>query len=369
VTRPRFHLTPERGFLNDPTALLRYDGRWHVFYQLSPGIVHGRVGWGHAVSDDLLTWTHLPLAIEADHDEDVWTGSAVVDTEGSARLGHGALVAAYTSFEPATRRQQQALASSTDGGTSWHKHGIVLDTRPAEVRDPRLSRYDDRWLMVLAHADEGRIAIHSSVDLRQWTHQSDLELGAGPWPWECPDLFPLDDRWVLLVSADGATHYLTGDFDGRTFTPDGIPLRLLDHGPDLYAAVTFTGTSDRVVMGWLDNWDYAQVMPTSPWRGQLSVARELSLDRLADGAPYLRQRPLAPTATVTVDGKVELGHGVLASYDGREVLLERLDPRVSGFAGRWSVPSPDGVLDLMTDTCSVEVFTSEGLSASFVTLA
>jgi fructan beta-fructosidase len=368
MIRPRFHLTAERGFLNDPTALLRHDGRWHAFYQLSPGMVHGSVGWGHAVSDDLLAWTHLPLALEADDVADIWTGSAVVDADGSAGLGRGALVAAYTSFEPGTRRQQQALASSTDGGTTWHKHGVFLDTSPAEVRDPRLLRHDERWVMVLARADEGRISIHSSDDLRHWRHESDIPIGMGAWPWECPDLFLLEDRWVLLVSVDGATHYLLGDFDGRRFTPDGTPLRLLDHGPDLYAAVTFQGTSDRVVLGWLNNWEYAQVLPTAPWRGQLSVARELSLGTGPDGASYLGQRPIGPATSVSVDDHVELARGLVASYDGAAVVLERLDPRVSGFAGRWLLPSPDGVLDVVIDTCSLEVFTAEGLSASFVTL-
>ena len=54
MSRPAFHLTPPAGFLNDPTGLLRLEDRWHVWYQLSPGPVHGDVSWGHAVSDDLL---------------------------------------------------------------------------------------------------------------------------------------------------------------------------------------------------------------------------------------------------------------------------------------------------------------------------
>jgi len=68
MSRPGFHLTPPAGFLNDPTGLLRLEDRWHVWYQLSPGPVHGDVSWGHAVSDDLLTWAHLPVAIAADAD-------------------------------------------------------------------------------------------------------------------------------------------------------------------------------------------------------------------------------------------------------------------------------------------------------------
>lgn len=35
--RPAFHLTPERGRLNDPNGLIRLGGLWHVFFQLDPG--------------------------------------------------------------------------------------------------------------------------------------------------------------------------------------------------------------------------------------------------------------------------------------------------------------------------------------------
>jgi fructan beta-fructosidase len=368
VTRPRRHLTPPSGFLNDPTGLLRYADRWHVFYQHSPGPVHGDVSWGHAVSDDLLSWEHLPVAIRSDAQEEVWTGSVVVDTDDSAGFGHGALVAAYTSLRRTDLNQSQALASSTDGLT-WRKHGIVLDIGSTDFRDPRLLRHGDRWLMAVARSRDDAISLYSSTDLHAWTHESDIAMPTGEGVWECPDLFPLGDRWVLLVSREPDTLYLVGGFDGARFAPEG-DLRRLDHGPDLYAGVTVTDPPDgrRVLFGWLDSWTYAQVLPTEPWRGQLSVGRELSLARDADDTRYLRQRPLAPTTPLTLGDPVELAPGVRASYDEGTVVLERLDDRVPGFAGRWTVPTRVPQVEVVTDSHSIELFTAEGRSASLHTL-
>jgi sucrose-6-phosphate hydrolase SacC (GH32 family) len=368
-TRPRWHLTPTTGFLNDPTALLRLEDRWHVYFQHSPGPRHGDVSWGHAVSDDLLTWEPLPVAVASDDEEEVWTGSAVVDTHDTAGFGRGALVAAYTRHEKARRRESQALAVSTDGGLTWTKHGVVLDIGSTDFRDPRLLRHADRWVMVVARALEDAIAVYASPDLRTWSPAGEIAMppGAGR-PWECPDLFPLGDRWVLLVSREPSTYYLVGDFDGTAFTPQ-TDLRPLDLGPDLYAAVTFTGDPVRkVLLGWLDNWAYAQVLATEPWRGQLSCARELGLAVSPDGTPYLAQRPLCPATTVALDATVELGPGVHASYDDGLVRLTRSPEVVPGWAGTWTLPSPQATLDVVVDTHSVEVFTVDGLSASLHTL-
>ncbi len=370
MTRPRRHLTPITGFLNDPTALLRLGDRWHVFFQHSPGPGHGDVSWGHAVSDDLLTWEPLPVAIASDDEEEVWTGSAVVDTADTAGFGRGALVAAYTRHEKRRRRESQALAVSTDGGLTWTKHGVVLDIGSTDFRDPRLLRHGGRWMLVVARALEDAISVYASPDLRTWSLTGDLVMPPGEGrPWECPDLFPLGDRWVLLVSREPSTHYLLGDFDGSTFIPGG-PLRPLDHGPDLYAGVTFTDLPGgrRVLMGWLDNWAYAQVLPTSPWRGQLSCARELDLATAADGTLHVAQRPIGPVTTVTLDGLVELAPGLLASYDDGRVALHRSGDSLPGWAGTWTLPSPSSAVDVAVDTHSVEVFTVDGHSATLHTL-
>ncbi len=44
-----------------------------------------------------------------------------------------------------------------------------------------------------------------------------------------------------------------------------------DHGRDNYAAVTWSDISGRdgrrLMIGWMNDWTYARVTPTEPWRG------------------------------------------------------------------------------------------------------
>jgi fructan beta-fructosidase len=91
--------------------------------------------------------------------------------------------------------------------------------------------------------------------------------------------------WTLLVSINpggpnggSATQYFVGDFDGKTFKPYSTETKWMDYGTDNYAGVTFANTGNRVVlMGWMSNWQYAQVVPTATWRSATTVPRELGL--------------------------------------------------------------------------------------------
>jgi fructan beta-fructosidase len=53
-----------------------------------------------------------------------------------------------------------------------------------------------------------------------------------------------------------------------------IPLHeWLDYGPDEYAGITWSNTSDRkIFLGWMSNWLYANIVPTEKWRGAMTVA-------------------------------------------------------------------------------------------------
>jgi sucrose-6-phosphate hydrolase SacC (GH32 family) len=68
-----------------------------------------------------------------------------------------------------------------------------------------------------------------------------------------------------------------------------------DYGPDYYAAVSWSDIpkSDgrRLWLGWMSNWDYAQDVPTSPWRSAMSIPREVGLRKTADGI-RLVQKPV-----------------------------------------------------------------------------
>jgi fructan beta-fructosidase len=52
------------------------------------------------------------------------------------------------------------------------------------------------------------------------------------------------------------------------------------------------------MIGWMNNWDYANQIPTRPWRSAVSLAREVSLATVG-GRPALVQAPVLPAAGLT----------------------------------------------------------------------
>ncbi|GAA4412260.1 hypothetical protein GCM10023148_05710 [Actinokineospora soli] len=317
--RPGYHLTPGLRWMNDPNGLVWHDGRYHVFFQHNPhGDTWGNMSWGHASSPDLVRWTEHPVAIPCDADEEVWSGSVVLDHRDTSGLGGGApvLVAIYTSAYP-DGRQAQSLAYSRDGGETWVKHSgnPVLDRGSKAFRDPKVFWQEPgHWVMVAVEAEAGEVLFHRSDDLLTWEHLSTFAPGLAPGSlWECPDLFalPVGGRlvWVLVVSlnpdpdGDGsATRYFVGDWDGVAFTPTS-GFRRLDHGRDCYAAVTFADepSGRRLLLGWMGNWEYQAATPTTPWRGAMTVPRELSLVDV-DGDVRLVQWP--PRELAAAEGEV-----------------------------------------------------------------
>jgi sucrose-6-phosphate hydrolase SacC (GH32 family) len=67
-----------------------------------------------------------------------------------------------------------------------------------------------------------------------------------------------------------------------------------DYGPDYYAAVSWSDVpkSDgrRLWIGWMNNWEYGQAVPTAPWRSTMSIPREVGLRRIG-GVIQLVQKP------------------------------------------------------------------------------
>ncbi len=315
--RPQVHFSPQKNWMNDPNGLVYYNGTWHLFFQYYPdSTVWGPMHWGHATSTDLVHWSEKPIALYPDSLGYIFSGSVVADihnTSGLGKKGQIPLIAIFTYHDPkgekegALNFQNQGLAYSIDEGATWTKYSgnpVLKNPGIRDFRDPKISWNEKagRWIMTLAVKD--RIYFYSSPDCKQWTKESEFGDGMGSHGgvWECPDLFPMNADgktvWVLLVSINpggpqggSATQYFIGDFDGKSFTTQQTDTRWVDGGTDNYAGVTWSNTGDRhLFLGWMSNWQYAQVVPTQPWRSAMTVPRDLSLE-MVKGQYYLRSAP------------------------------------------------------------------------------
>ena len=86
--RPIYHYVNPEGRLNDPNGLCFWQGRWHLFYQAYPP-EDTRQHWGHAVSDDLIHWRDLPLAIYPNPEDKCFSGSTLVEEDRVIAIYHG----------------------------------------------------------------------------------------------------------------------------------------------------------------------------------------------------------------------------------------------------------------------------------------
>ena len=313
--RPQYHFSPRVNWTNDPNGLVFFEGEYHLFFQYNPfGDQWGHMSWGHAVSRDLLHWQELPVALPEENGVMIFTGSTVVDegnSSGFCAEGKHCLVAIYTGHTPQTKSrpalQTQNLAYSNDRGRTWTKYSSnpVLNLNMSDFRDPKVfwSEQGKHWVMAVSLPNDHKVRLYGSPDLKRWNQLSEFgPAGAVGGQWECPELFRLpveaksgESRWVLKVGLNpgarlggSGEQYFVGRFDGTQFTNDNPSSLTLwtDYGKDCYCALTFNGFPPNlkpVMIGWMDNWQYAAKLPTSPWRGQMTFPRELSLRETAAG--------------------------------------------------------------------------------------
>ena len=437
--RPAYHFSPAAHWMNDPNGMVFYQGTYHLFFQYYPeASVWGPMHWGHAISTDLVKWQEQPIALYPDSLGYIFSGSAVVDsknTSGFGKNGQTPLVAIFTHHNPkeekkgTNKHQNQSLAYSLDAGKTWTKYAgnpVLKNPGIQDFRDPKVSWHEasKKWVMTLATKD--RITFFASPNLKDWSKLSEFgeKLGAHGGVWECPDLFPLalngKTYWVLIVNLNpggpnggSATQYFVGNFDGKTFTPLSTDTKWADYGPDDYAGVTWNNTGNRrIFLGWMSNWEYANQVPTSPWRNATTVPRELAL-RQVGAKIYLTSQPVkelsklgqpAITLTdITVQKEYDLASKIkspgdkfqlklsakqLASFSlvlsnskGEELVIGYdkkanqyfIDRSKAGqssfsnkFAGRHTAPrlatTPGADLTLLFDASSVELFADQGLT-------
>ncbi|MFT4215837.1 MAG: sucrose-6-phosphate hydrolase [Micropruina sp.] len=298
---PRFHIAPVGGWLNDPNGLCHYNGRYHVYFQHDPyrptwGLMH----WGHVSSADLIQWRREPIAMAPDLAGDrhgVFSGSAVVSEAGELVVYYTGHVWLNGVDRAGGVRQCQMMAVSTDAN-HFEKRGVVIDTPEgiAQFRDPKVWRQGDSWYLVVgvgARDGSGEIWLYVSDDMVDWRFDRVLYRSTlpGVFMLECPDFFPLGDRWVLVFSPMGAhpdgferrnvhnVGYVVGHWrPGGDFEVVADHAEL-DKGGNFYAPQTFLAPDGRrLLLGWMAGGP-DQPMPSQQdgWCSQLTVMRELGL--------------------------------------------------------------------------------------------
>ncbi|PWI32611.1 glycosyl hydrolase family 32 [Vibrio albus] len=320
--RPSFHFSPPFGWMNDPNGLVRINDEYHLFYQYHPfDTVWGPMHWGHAVSEDFINWTHMPVALAPDERGACFSGSAVVDRNNSSGLfdeqaEQPGVVAFYTAnYVPEDGSnwiQSQHIACSQDGGIKWDKiesNPVVDNPGLKDFRDPKVSYHDESgaWIMVVSEGQD--IGFYRSEDMLSWEKTSVFGATAGAhdeFALECPDLFSLQldgkTHWVLVVGVQQCgpvggtgTQYFVGTFDGYQFvnanTDDTV--LWLDFGRDFYAAQSWSDVADnqRIAIAWMNNNLYANGIPTAHWRGAMSIPRKLQLAETQEGVRLVSKLP------------------------------------------------------------------------------
>ncbi len=279
--------------MNDPNGLIQWQGIYHLFYQHNPNApLWGDMHWGHAASSDLVHWRDLPIALAptpggAD-EAGVFSGCAV-NNDGVPTIF-------YTGTRGERNNiQTQCLAVSHDNLLTWEKYAgnpIIRDLppvtrQPRDFRDPFVWREGDAWYMVVGSRIQdvgGVVFLYRSHNLTDWEYLHPLLVASGGVSagiWECPNFFPLGDRWVLIVSAHsgiatGNVIYFVGQYENLQFTPESSGVVDYDR---LYAPLTFVDEQGRrLLFGWVRESRSQDEQRRAGWSGVQSIPRVLALD-------------------------------------------------------------------------------------------
>ena len=335
--RQRYHFMAQTGWLNDPNGLIYFRGKYHFFFQHNPyNGFWDSMHWGHAVSDDMLHWEYLPLALAPSESYDnhqrggCFSGSAI---EHDGKLF---LMFTGTANEGKGFEQTQCIAYSEDGIHFEKYEGNPVLTAPEGIptdqfRDPKVWKHEDTYYMVCAASrdNNGQALLYRSQDMFHWTCFNVLAESRGKWGymWECPDFFPMGDKYVLTFSpmrVGGHTSvYLVGDFDYGTGKFHYHISGEIDWGLDYYAPQSFLAPDGRrIIVGWANGWEWMPLWkdwgPTykEGWCGSFNIPREVRM--LEDGTlqflpiaevETLRENPIQKDVLVVTEKETELTAG------------------------------------------------------------
>ncbi|MCI9360017.1 MAG: glycoside hydrolase family 32 protein [Hungatella sp.] len=311
VCRDLLHLRAPGNWLNDPNGFIYYKGKYHLFYQYFPYAPEwGTMHWGHGVSEDLVHWEHLGIALfpSKRYDENgVFSGSAL-ERDGKLCLYYSAVRYLETDDEDIHRAKDgrmetsQAIVVSEDGFVfdNWkEKRQIIPVIRDMEIgdaadtRDPKVWLEGDRYFMVLGSTcekKEGRVLFFQSGDGENWTYAGQCRHEGFGTGMECPDLFRVGEQYVFVGSPMGIGETGKGYRDHAVcclaeFDKDSCSMKIsgefqyMDYGMDLYAPQTNVDRDGRRVMiAWMRMPEPVDDKGEKPWIGMMCIPRVVEVE-------------------------------------------------------------------------------------------
>ncbi len=220
-TRPVYHFRPPARWMNDPCGTIYHKGYYHLFYRLGAHsdrfTVETQLYWGHARSRDLVHWEHLTIALWDSwelHERRCGSGCVVINGKGEPMIF-------YTHCPADFGPKQQWAALGDEDMIRWEKHPANPMITVESWASPALIEDMNKWANAFVFRAQGRTFMVVGANLKKqvtlpiWEAQDD-ELVR--WNYrrillqapktkledmECPNFFPLGDKWVLLCSPGG----------------------------------------------------------------------------------------------------------------------------------------------------------------------
>lgn len=321
MVKQSLHLKAPGNWINDPNGFIYYQGKYHLFYQHNPyAPVWGNMHWGHAVSDDLVHWEHVGIALYPTRPEDqdgCFSGSAL-EQDGRLNLYYTGI--RYENVTPQNMHNcvekvhssSQLMITSEDGfhfDNMNDKKVIVPSVQNQEIgdskdtRDPKVWKENGIYYMVIGSTcagKQGRVLFFKSRDGRNWDYASQYAHSCFGAILECPDLFQVEGQYVFAGSPMCITDSKIGyrdhavcmpvEFDPGTCTMEVQgDWQYVDYGMDFYAPQTcLDKDGQRVMVGWMRMPESVESDGKKPWSGMMSLPRVVEME---DGHICFRVHP------------------------------------------------------------------------------
>ena len=291
--RPIYHYVNPEGRLNDPNGLCFWQGRWHLFYQAYPP-EDSRQHWGHAVSDDLVHWRDLPLAIYPNPERCCFSGSTLVEEDRVIAMYHGTAVGnmVATSSDPLLLNWKKVTGRAVipmenpDGSRPpyrvfdpciWKKDGVYYSLSAGTLPDGPGGKPVRANFLLRSKNLANWEYLHPFVENDRYSLVGDD--GA------CPYFWPIGEKHILLhFSHMSGGKYLLGDYDKArdklVVTAGGD----FNFGPAAPAGVHAPSAAPDGKRGVIVIFNMNPAKPTEGWNQIMTLPRRLTLigqDQLA----------------------------------------------------------------------------------------